>query len=215
MASSFLTRDGTRGPLHWEHGVSATRPPGKPPTLAFVYVDTVFISEREIKPEQLWWFSFTLIFFLESDTHSLKPLHDCSLELLQQATLQSERSFVGQEYLQLSYNLTNNNIFQSRRRFSFFLNLCEFYGNRICRFGIYLYLKPFNGRFFTRSKFLWTLKRFLQGQSKFLVQLNAPAPIFHTEASQVGGEIWGPISVLEGSPALPFKLLILYWSIVD
>ena len=39
--------------LHWEHGFSATRPPEKPPMLAFVYVDIVFISEGEIKQEQL------------------------------------------------------------------------------------------------------------------------------------------------------------------
>ena len=34
----------------------------------------IFISEGKIKQEQLWWFSFTLIFLLESDTRSFEPL---------------------------------------------------------------------------------------------------------------------------------------------
>ena len=40
MGSSFLTKDGTGGPLHWELGVSATRPPGKSP----MYFLTLWIA---------------------------------------------------------------------------------------------------------------------------------------------------------------------------
>lgn len=52
---------------------------------------------------------------------------------------------------------------------------------------IYTY-SPSNGRFFIRSKF-WGPQKISARSEQFLIQLNAPFPTFHTEASQVSGEI--------------------------